>query len=156
MSDNLDEIRTSIERLLPPDVVTILREEGIALTLSPSVDPGPIVTISDELAERELLGDMVSYREKKTGISHTIFISQKGYARHDARIKVAINPPHNINVTSEHASVSITTGKVVKGKVPPALLKQIQKFVDLNRDVLLDYWNAKISTDELHEQLKSI
>ena len=98
MDASLDEIRRSIEQLLTPDVVAALREEEIGLTLSPASDLGPIVTISDELAERELAGDMVTYRKKKTGVDNTIFISQQGYAQHGARIKIAIDPPDSINV----------------------------------------------------------
>jgi hypothetical protein len=159
MFANLDDIRKSIERSLTPDVVTALREEGIALALMPTSDLGPIVTISDELAEREFLGDMVSYRKKKTGVDNTIFISQKGYAPHGARIKIAIDPPQSINVTSKTVSVAIDSGKVVAGdktKVTAALEKQVQKFVVLNREVLLKYWDADIDTEELGKELKSI
>ena len=159
MLTDLDDIRRTIERALPPDVVTALREERIALALTPSGDLGPIVTISDELAERELAGDMVPYRKKKTGVDNTIFISQKGYASHSARIKIAIDPPQSINVTSKTVSVAVDSGKVVAGdktKVPAALQKQVQKFVVLNREMLLKYWDADIETDELGKELKSI
>jgi len=159
MLGSLNDIKRSIERLLPPDVVAALREEGVALALTPSNDLGPIVTISDELAERELLGDMVNYKKKTTGVDNTVFISQKGYARHGARIKIAIEPPDSIDVTSKTASVSISSGKIVAGdkaKVSAALLKQVEKFIELNRPVLLDYWNAKISTEELQERLKAV
>jgi len=159
MSATLDDLRQSIERSLTPDVVTALREEGIALALTPSGDLGPIVTISNELAERELAGEMVTYRKKKTGVDNTIFISQQGYAQHDARIKVAIDPPDSINVRSKTVSVAIDSGKVVAGdkaKVSAALQRQVQKFVVLNREALLKYWDASIDTDELAEQLKSI
>jgi hypothetical protein len=157
MIASLNDIRRSIERALPPDVVAALREEGIALALTPST--GPIVTISDKLAERELLGDMVSYRKKVTGVDNTVFISQKAYARHAARIKIAIEPPDSVNVTGKQVSISINSGKVVAGdkaKVPAALLKQVERFIELNRPALLDYWNAKISTGELHERLKAV
>jgi len=159
MNASLDDIRRSIERLLTPDFVATLREEEIGLTLSPAGDLGPIVTISDELAERELAGDMVTYRKKKTGVDNTIFISQQGYAQHGARIKMAIDPPDSINVRSETVSVAIDSGKVVAGdkaKVSTALQRQVQKFVVLNREVLLKYWDARIDTDELAEQLKPI
>jgi hypothetical protein len=159
MLATLDDIRKSIERSLTPDVVTALREEGIALALTPSGDLGPIVTISDELAERELAGDMVSYRKKKTGVDNTIFISQQGYAPHAARIKIAIDPPDSINVRSTTVSVAVDSGKVVAGdksKVSASLQEQVQKFVVLNREVLLKYWDAGIDTDELGKQLKSI
>jgi len=43
----------------------------------------------DELAERELLEEMVSYSKKTTGVVHTVFISPKGFTSldfHGARI----------------------------------------------------------------------
>jgi hypothetical protein len=114
---------------------------------------------SNELAERELIGDMVSYRKRTTGVDNTVFISQKGFAKHGPRIKIAIEPPDSINVTSKTASVSINSGKVIAGdaaEVSLALSKQVEKFIELNRAVLLDYWNAKISTEELQERLKAV
>jgi hypothetical protein len=156
MVASLKDIKRSIERLLPPDIVAAMREADAVLTLSPASGLEPIVDISDELADRELLGDMVSYRKKKTGVDNTIFLSQKGYARHGARIKIAIDPPHSIDVTSTTASVSINSGEVTQGEVSPVLLKQVQKFIELNRPVLLDYWDARIDTDQLAEQLKAI
>src|SRR5215470_12011243 len=156
MYASLDDIRRSIERLLPPEVVADLREEGIALTLSLSSDLEPIVTISDELAEREQLENMVTYRKNITGVDNTIFISPGLRVQHGPRVKVAISPPDSINPLSEQASVSITTGEVVAGEVSPALLKQVQKFIELNRDVLLDYWDARITTDVLQSRLQAV
>jgi len=159
MLTDLDDIKRSIERALPPDVVTALREEGIALALTPTGDLGAVVTISDELAERELVGEIVNYKKKTTGVENTVFISQKGYARHAARIKIAIEPPDSISVTSKTASFSIGSGKVVAGNehdVSAALQKQVEKFIALNRDALLDYSNAEISTEELQERLQAV
>jgi len=156
MYASLDDIRRSIERLLPPEVVADLREEGIALTLSLSSDLEPIVTISDELAEREQLEHMVTYRKNITGVDNTIFISPGLRVQHGPRVKVAISPPDSINPLSDLASVSITTGEVVAGEVSPALLKQVQKFIELNRDVLLDYWDARITTDVLQSRLQAV
>jgi hypothetical protein len=133
-----------------------MREEEVALTLSPSRDPEPIVTISDELAEREQLEHMVTYRKNITGVDNTIFISPGLRVRHAPRIKVAIEPPDSINPLSEQASVEISTGRVVAGEVSAALLRQVQKFIQLNRDVLLEYWDARITTDQLQARLKAI
>jgi hypothetical protein len=157
MLDDLEGIKTAVERALPPDVVAALRHEGIALALTPSGDLGPIVAISDELADRELMGDMVNYRKNVTGVDNVIFISQKGYARHAARIKVAIEPPDSIDVTSDTASIEISSGQVVAGEISDAeLLKQVRKFIELNRPALVDYWNAFIDTEELRKRLKSV
>jgi hypothetical protein len=157
MFASLNEIKTTVERLLPPDVVAAMRHEGIALALMPSSDLGPIVTISDELAEMEQLEHMVTYRKNVTGVDNTVFICQKGYARHAARIKVAIEPPDSIDVTSDTASIEISSGQVMAGKVSDAeLLKQVRKFIELNSPALLDYWNALIDTEELRKRLKPV
>jgi len=157
MFASLDDIKISIERLLPPDLVAAMREAEVALILGPSSGLQPIVDISDELAERELLEEMASYSKKITGIDNTIFISPKGPTRHAPWIKVAIEPPDSFNPTSVTASVTIDSGQVVVGEVPTAKLrKQIQQFIELNRDVLLDYWHYRIDTEQLQERLKAI
>jgi hypothetical protein len=158
MVADLKDIKDAIERSLPPNVVIAMREADIALTLVPRATLQPtIVDISEELAERELLGDMVNVRKKDTGVDNVIFISQKGYAPHAARIKVAIEPPDSINVTSKTASVEIGSGQVVAGEISDTQLqKQVQKFIELNRPVLYEYWNALIDTAELLKRLQSI
>lgn len=156
MFAGLEDIKISIERLLPPDIVAAMRDADVVLTLSPSSGLQPIVDISDELAERELFGDMVSYRKNKTGVNNTIFISPKGYTRHAPRVKVAIDPPSSLDATSTQASIEISSGQVVAGEVPSELLKQVRKFIELNRAVLIDYWHNRIATDELTERLKAL
>jgi hypothetical protein len=110
----------------------------------------------DEAAERELLDEMTSFRKKETGVDNTVFISPKGFTRHAPRIKLAIDPPDSFDPRGETAAIMIDGGKVVAGEVPPKLLKQVRRFIDLNRGVLLDYWDYKISTPQLYERLKPI
>lgn len=97
------------------------------------------------------LQEMVSYRRNVTGISHTVFISPKGNARHSPRIKVAIDPPDSIDPRSQTASVTFD-GQAI-GDIDPGLLEQVYRFIDLNREALLDYWNYRIDTDELRNRL---
>jgi Domain of unknown function (DUF4160) len=110
----------------------------------------------DELAERELLQEMTSFTKEETGIANHIFISPKGNTRHAPRIKVAIDPPDSFDPRGETASVMIDGGKVVAGNLPAKLLKQVKRFTELNRDVLLDYWEYRIGTAELVKRLQSI
>jgi hypothetical protein len=156
MSADLHSIKISVEQSLPPDVVAAMREAGIALTLDSSRDFQPVVGISDELAERELLEEMVSFRKNVTGVDNTIFISPKGFTRHAPRIKLAIDPPDSIDPRSTTASIAIEGGDVVAGDVPAELLKQVRQFIELNHDALLDYWNYLADTDELRKRLKAI
>jgi hypothetical protein len=118
-----------------------------------------VFALAEQLAEEEQLEHMVTYRKNVTGVDNTVFISPKVHARHAARVKVAIEPPDTVSPTTETISVSIHDGSVVAGNagsVTASLLDQVRRFIDLNRDVLLEYWEERIDTDELRRRLKSI
>jgi hypothetical protein len=112
--------------------------------------------MADEPAEQQLLEEILCYRKDVTGIDNTIFISPKGNTRHAARIKLAIEPPDSIDPRSKTASVAIGDATVVAGDVSPRLLEQVRQFLEANRDVLLDYWEYRIDTEELRRRLKSV
>jgi hypothetical protein len=107
-------------------------------------------------SDDETLQEMVSYRKNVTGISHTIFISPRGNARHGPRIKIAINPLDALDPRSTTAVVSISGWVLAGGVIEPSLLKQVRKFLAINHSTLQDYWDYKIDTDELRQRLKSI
>ena len=74
-------------------------------------------------------------------------------SRHAPGIKIAIDPPLSVDPRSKTASVAIADGAVVAGEVPPSLLNQARRFIEANRDVLLDYGEYRIDTDELRRRL---
>jgi NAD(P)H-dependent FMN reductase len=121
----------------------------------PDFNSEAAAALADAVAEEELDEEMVSYQKNVTGIDHTVFISPKGRTQHTARLKLAIDPPDTNNPHGKTASIAIEDGAVMAGSVPPALLK-VQQFIELNREVLLDYWEYRILTDELQRRLKSI
>jgi hypothetical protein len=95
--------------------VVQLGDEVETISFDPST-PFGLQGELDALAERNLAADMASYGKKTTGIDNTIFISQKGFTRHDARIKVALAPPNAKAFRSgECCSVSVETGEYVEG-----------------------------------------
>ena len=101
------------------------------------------------------LEEMVSYRKNVTGVAHTVFISPKGNARHAPRIKVAVDPPDSLDPRSETVSIGLD-GLVMAGTAAPDLLRQARRFIVRNSEVLLDYWEYRIDTDELRRRLRSI
>jgi hypothetical protein len=159
----LEEIRDEVEWSLAPDVVDTLRRAGLRLTLgsSETTIPSPsIVAFDQELAEQlaeeeELTADMVSYRKNVTGLDNTVFISVK-FPRHGPRIKVAVDPPSHVDPAGNNASVSLDDGRIVAGNLPARTLEQVQRFIDINRDVLMDDWEKRIDTDELRQRLRAI
>jgi hypothetical protein len=160
MSADLHAIKLRVEQLLPSDVIADMREAGVVLTLEAAGATRaaqPLVDISDELAELELLGDMASFPTEDTGVDNTIFISTKIGVRHAPCIKLAIDPPDSFSPGSETASIAIDSGELIAGKEPPAKVpKQAQRFVELNRDLLLEHWDCRISTAEFGRRMKSI
>jgi hypothetical protein len=132
---------------------SIIRISDLGYTVAPTT---AIAALADERAEEELLEEMVSYRKDVTGVENTIFISPKGNTRHAPRVKIAIDPPLSVDPRSKTASVTIVDGAVVVGEVPAWLLDQARRFIAANRDVLLDYWEYRIDTDELRRRLTAI
>ena len=118
--------------------------------------PDDLIALADKIAEEEQLEHMVTYRKNVTGVDNTIFISPKVRARHAPQIKVAIDPAHTVSPTGETASVTIHDGTVIGPAMSPKLHNQVCSFIELNRGVLLDYWEERIDTDELRQRLKSI
>jgi hypothetical protein len=122
------------------------------------IQPGQLGSLLDamaQLAEEEITADMVSYRKNVTGLDNTVFISVK-FPRHGPRIKVAVDPPTHVDPMGNNASVAIDDGRVVAGHVSPRELAQMKQFIDINRDVLLDYWEKRIDSDELRQRLRKI
>jgi hypothetical protein len=120
------------------------------------IQPGQLGSLLDamaELAEEEITADMVSYRKNVTGLDNTVFISVK-FPRHGPRIKVAVDPPTHVDPMGNNASVSIDNGSVVAGHLAARDLAAVKRFIELNRDVLMDYWEKRIDTDQLRERLQ--
>jgi hypothetical protein len=101
------------------------------------------------------LEELVAYRKNVTGISHTIFISPKGNARHRPRLTLAIDPPDSIDPRGATATIRFD-GSIAAGNIDADLLAQIHRFIELNRQVLLDYWHYRIDGRELDRRLKPL
>jgi hypothetical protein len=142
-----------LRKELAPDHGQALELTDVGLFVAHRDD---IYALADQLAEEELLGEMSSYGKRTTGIDNTIWISPRGNVRHGPRLKVAIDPPHAIRPGGKDASISLTDGSVLAGDVPADLLRQVRQFIDANREVLIDYWNYKLLTDEMEERLRKI
>src|SRR5438874_7317691 len=86
--------------------------------------------------EGQALFEMANLRPERTGLPFVVFISQKGGARHDVRVKVA----HGAKVRpSEMATVAIRPSvRVVRGRLDPPDLARLSRWLDLNRNTLTD------------------
>lgn len=89
---------------------------------------------------------MANLRPERTGLPFVVFISQKGGARHDVRVKVApgakVHPSEMITVAVRPAV------RVVRGRLDSHNLALLTRWIELNRNVLVDYWDGVIEYTE--------
>jgi hypothetical protein len=98
---------------------------------------------------------MANLRPERTGLPFVVFISQRGGARHDVRVKVArgakVRPGEMVTVAVRPRV------RVVRGALDPAELALLTDWIEVNKDVLVDYWNGDIEyTEDAIAALKPI
>jgi len=151
-------IRSSSQEALKDPV--LLRKEldaGHVLELADVggllVRPQDIPALAEQ-ADEEELQDLASLEKESTDVDNTIFVSTKGHARQAARIEIAVDPPDSLNAAAKTASMAIHDFSITGAYVPPHIVEQAKRFIELNRELLLDYWEAKIGTKEMINRLK--
>src|SRR5712691_3815781 len=82
--------------------------------------------------EGQALFEMANLRPERTGLPFVVFISQKGGARHDVRVKVA----HGAKVRpSEMVTIALRPSvRPVRGKLDPSDLVLLRRWIELNQD----------------------
>jgi len=98
--------------------------------------------------------EMANLFSKHTGLPFVVWISYKGGAQHDVRVKVSPGPKA---LPSEMASVAIRPRvRVVEGSLSAGDLALLRKWIEINRDVLLHYWEGDIDTKDAIDGIRSI
>lgn len=99
--------------------------------------------------------EAASFRSRTTGIANTLFIRSKNNAYRIPYLTIAIDPPDSLDPYTATAAMSLD-GLILAGRMPRVLVEQVRRFIQLNREVLLDYWHCRIDTGELQQQLQKI
>jgi hypothetical protein len=88
--------------------------------------------------------EMANLFPKHTGLPFVVWISVRGGARHDVRVKVSTNAkaqPGNLATVGIRPVVEI-----MEGWVDPRDWKLLQEWIVLNRETLIAYWENEIDT----------
>lgn len=113
-------------------------------------------TLSQAPLEEVDLFEMANLYPKHTGLPMTVWISSRGHARHDARVKVCRAHGNRMDV-DDTAVVGIRPEPtLIEGPLPAADLKAVQGWITLNRVALIDYWDGKLDTVDLVQSLKRL
>jgi hypothetical protein len=107
--------------------------------------------------ETDDLFEMANLSPMLTGLPMVVWISERGRARHDARVKVSL--VHGRRTRPDRtASVSVRpTVEVVAGRELEARdMDLVRQWIELNREAIIAYWNGDLLTDEVIGRLKPV
>jgi hypothetical protein len=92
----------------------------------------------------EDLFEMSNLRPKTTGLPFVVWISPGSGNRHDVRVKVSPGPK-----PKDFVSVALRPDvHVVEGEMSGSDLALLRRWIELNRDVIIKFWDGEI---EYHE-----
>src|SRR3954468_24372555 len=98
------------------------------------------------VVETEDLYTMSNLSPRRTGLPFVVWISPKGGALHDIRVKVSRSPKA---LPAEFITVTIRpTVQVIGGHLPANELELLRRWIELNRDVLIQFWDGEIEYTE--------
>lgn len=96
---------------------------------------------------------MANLHPKETGLPRVIYVSEKGQARHDVRVKVSGAPGERMSIR-DMATFSVRpTPRLLHGKLSRDDQRVISAWITRNEAVLVDHWNGEISTSEMLSRL---
>ena len=106
-------------------------------------------------AEDELF-EISSLFPRTTGLPMTVWVSPRGGARHDARVKVSRQGGDRM-VLDDAAVVGIRPEpRLLEGDLPAAEFGAVAAWIALNREALIGYWDGALDTVELVQALRRL
>jgi hypothetical protein len=116
---------------------------------------------SDDITEdagpaTEDLFEMANLFPRTTGLPMTVWVSPRGNARHDLRIKVNMTRGNQMNAANTAVVGVRPSPHMITGQLSPADTQAVFQWVRLNVDALIAYWDGQIDTIQLGQMLKPI
>jgi hypothetical protein len=109
----------------------------------------------DETIAGQASFDVANLRPERTGLPFVVFISQKGGARHEVRVKLSRAPRVR---PSEMITVAVRPApRVVRGSISGQECNLVRQWIELNESVLIDCGNGILEyTEDVLDALRPI
>jgi hypothetical protein len=105
-------------------------------------------------AESDELFETANLFPGTTGLAMTVWVSPRGNARHDVRVKVNMTHGDQMNIANTAVVAVRPTPQVIAGDLAPGDRQAVFEWVSLNTAALVAYWEGRIDTIELGQLLK--
>src|SRR5688500_15959808 len=87
--------------------------------------------------------EMANLSARTTGLPLTVWVSPRGNAQHDVRIKVSLTPGRMEGTDTAVVAVR-PEPRLLHGEIEPRDLERIVAWIRLNRDALVALWDDRI------------
>ena len=92
-----------------------------------------------------------------TGLPMTVWITENDGYPHDVRVKVStLHDGRGSWRTAPSMGVRLQPHEIMPGSLPTADVALVGCWIDLNRDVIIDYWSGVIDFDEVKPRLQQV
>ncbi len=105
---------------------------------------------TDDLADA--LFEMANLFPRTTGLPMTVWVSPRGGARHDARIKVSLTPG-KMDITNTAVVAIRPLPRLVAGDLSTEDFDAVARWIIANQAALIDFWDESIDSVELGARL---
>ena len=109
-----------------------------------------------EALEPEDLFEMANLFPRTTGLPMTVWVSPRGNARHDVRVKVNMTHGNQMNAANTAVVGLRPVPHVIAGRLSPEDERAVIQWVSLNTVALVSYWDGQIDTIQLGQLLKPL
>jgi hypothetical protein len=118
-----------------------------------------ITNVASETAqakESDDLFEMANLFPHRTGLPMTVWVSPRGNARHDLRVKVNMTHGNQVNAANTAVVGVRPAPHMIAGRLSPEDERLIFGWIILNTAALIEYWDGQIDTIDLGERLRPI
>jgi hypothetical protein len=102
------------------------------------------------------LFEMANLYPATTGLPMTVWVSPRGGARHDARIKVNMTHGPTMNIGNAAVVGIRPSPHIIHGHLPASDMIAVERWIRLNETALLDHWDGKTDAVQLGARLVRI
>ena len=102
------------------------------------------------------LFEMANLYPATTGLPMTVWVSPRGAARYNIRIKVNVTHGNRMTIANTAIVAVGPVPRVVTGQLLPTDERSVFAWVTLNEDALVAYWEGRIDTAGLVQRLRRV
>lgn len=114
------------------------------------------ISVGVNAIESDELFEMANLYPRTTGLPMTVWVSPRGNARHDVRIKV--NMTHGNQMTVDNTAVVAVrpVPHLIAGRLSVDDQRAVFDWIALNATAIINYWDGALDTVQLSQLLRPL